>query len=359
MSVKPTPLVHKPDLEEAARRWEAYYAGEIIDRPLVCVTAPRQPGKYVSYDRFYWDNVFGDLNVVLDTALEAAEATYFGGESIPSFYPSLGPDAIAVFCGGELAWSDSSRETNWSVPFVEDWEQALPLRIQENSPLWQHQLRFYRLAAERLRGKMALSPLDLHTNMDLLSAVRGPARLCFDLLDRPELIDRAMESARAVFPVLWEAIVAAGQMDELGYCHQLYAMEGAAILQCDFSYMIGPEMFGRWVRPALEEEAAIVKHVYYHCDGKQALLTHGEALTRMPGLHTIQFQPGAGGGDPIVHLPLLKQLQARGKAVHFWGSPEECQAAHRELQPEKVMYTTYTATVAEAEALLGWFEDKT
>jgi hypothetical protein len=37
---QPASLSLKPDLAEAAHRWEAFYAGEIIDRPVVCVTAP-------------------------------------------------------------------------------------------------------------------------------------------------------------------------------------------------------------------------------------------------------------------------------------------------------------------------------
>jgi hypothetical protein len=35
-------LAFKPDLAEAARRWEAFLHGDLIDRPVVCVTAPRR-----------------------------------------------------------------------------------------------------------------------------------------------------------------------------------------------------------------------------------------------------------------------------------------------------------------------------
>ena len=39
---KPTPLEFKPDLEEAVKRLEAFYAGDMIDRPIVMVTAPKE-----------------------------------------------------------------------------------------------------------------------------------------------------------------------------------------------------------------------------------------------------------------------------------------------------------------------------
>jgi len=353
------PLSFKPDLSEAAERWNAYHAGEIIDRPVVCLTAPRTPGANIWRRPSHRNLVFGDLHAVLDRVLETAENTYFGGEAIPAFYPSFGPDAIAAFCGAELCWNEASGDTNWSRPFVARWEEALPLRLQEDNPLWQRQLQLCRLAADRLAGKMLINSLDLHTNLDLLSAARGPERLCFDLIEQPEMIDEAMRSARAVFPQLWRAVAEAAAMEERGYYHETYSMEGAAILQCDFAYLIGPEMFDRWARPALEEEAEIVKHVYYHWDGMRAVQQHFDSVCGSNGLHTLQFQPGDGGGDPITHLELLKRMQARGKAVVFWGTHDELRAAHRELRPEQVMYTTGARSVAEAEGLLKWFVENT
>ena len=124
----------KPDFEEAAQRWQAYYAGEIIDRPVVCVTAPAdRPGggsKQLPPPVTYREKAFGDLDAVVERGLERARNTFWGGEAMPSFYPSFGPDEIAVFSGAALHWSNDSPDTNWSVPYVEDWEQVLPLRLQ-------------------------------------------------------------------------------------------------------------------------------------------------------------------------------------------------------------------------------------
>ncbi|MFC1719326.1 hypothetical protein ACFL6S_37095, partial [Candidatus Poribacteria bacterium] len=278
--------------------------------------------------------------------------------SMPTFGLSFGPDEISVFTGAEFKWSEDSGNTNWSVPFVEDWEEALPLKLQHDNPLWQRMLEFYRRAAERMAGKMLLASLDLHTNMDLLAGIRGPQRLCMDLLDQPEMIDRAMDDARAIFRELWDATAEAGRMDELGYCHSIYSMEGAAILQCDFSCMINTEMFRRWVLPALEEEAETVKHVVYHWDGPGAL-THTDDLLASAGLHAMSYVPGAGRGGHIDHLDLLKRVQKGGKAVQVNGGPEQIKSMHRELEPEKVYYSTGVGSQAEAEELLNWFVKNT
>ncbi len=346
----------KPDLAEAEHRWQAFYAGDVLDRPPVCVTAPR-PGCHLPAPVTYHDKAFGAIEEVIGRGLARAAATFWGGEATPSFYPSFGPDEIAVFCGAQLHWSPDSQDTNWSLPCIEDWEQAFPLHLHLDHPLWQRQQAIYRRAAEVFAGRVLLVAPDLHTNMDLLSALRGPQRLCLDLLDCPALIDQAMADARAVFRQLWPALVSAGRMDEHGYCtesHALYSRQGSATLQCDFSIMMSPAMFRRWVLPALEEEAELVRHVVYHWDGPGALV-HQADLLASRGLHSLSFVPGDGHGDPVDHLELLKTLQAGGKAVHVWGTPEQCQRMHLELRPNKVFYCTSTATQSDAEALLEWF----
>lgn len=351
---------YKPDIEEAYQRWQAFYAGELIDRPPICVTAPRNGSEGVK-PITYHDKVFSKIDTILDQELKNAEATFWGGEAVPSFYPSFGPDEIAVFTGAELRWSIDSPDTNWSIPYVENWVHHLPLDLKNTHPLYQRQLEIYRQAAAKFKGKILLVPPDLHTNMDLLAAIRGPQRLCMDLIDYPDLIDDAMKDARRIFRELWLSLVAAGQMNRYGYAlesHALYSKDGSATLQCDFSIMMSPAMFRRWVLPALEEEAEIVKHVVYHWDGPGALV-HMADLLASRGLHTLSFVPGDGHGDPVDHLETYKQIQSGGKAVHVWGTPDQCKRMHHELRPNKVFYCTTAETQPEAEQLLQWFVKNT
>lgn len=343
-------LEFKPDMPEAARRWEAFYAGDLLDRPLVCVTAPRPDAEPVPRTTYH-DRVFGDLAEVVDRDVRRAAGTYYGGEAYPVAWVSFGPDEVGVFCGAEFGWSEDSGDTNWSVPCVTDWDAALPLELQTGSPLYQRLLAFYRAFADAAEGKMLLTMPDLHTNLDLLSAIRGPQALCLDLIDVPELIDQAMADARAVFPRLWDDIWEAGRLSEVGCAP-------AISLQCDFSCMMSPAMFRRWVLPALEEEAAIIGNAVYHWDGPGAVV-HLADLVASPGLHRLDYVPGDGHGGHIDHLDLMKACQAEGKAVGVWGSVEECKAMHRELRPELTCYLTGAATPDEAEAVLEWFVKNT
>jgi len=242
----PSPLVPhalstKPDLEDAARRWAAFLAGDLIDRPIVMVTAP-WPDAPRAAEITYRDQQFGDIDALLDQVIAGAVGTYHGGEDVPSFAPNFGPDMIAVLCGGQFRWSAGSDYTCWAEPIVQDWRETLPFGLQHDHPLWLRMLRFYERAAQRLEGIALLREPDLVTNLDLLAGLRGPERLCADLLDQPEVIDEAMACARAVFRDLWSTVVRVGKLDERGYYHALYAPDGAALLQCDFSYLISPAL---------------------------------------------------------------------------------------------------------------------
>jgi 5-methyltetrahydrofolate--homocysteine methyltransferase len=347
------PLTLKPDLEAAAQRWAASFAGELIDRPPVWVTcspAERLPN--------YYELVHGDIDTLIERALAFAEGTYWGGDAIPQWFLSFGPDELAAFCGGTLSWSADSPDTNWSAPFVEDWEAAFPLCLQQDHPLWQRLLTLYRRGAERMAGKMLLTPPDLHSNMDLLTAMRGPERLLMDLVDTPELVDRAMDDARAIFREIWAAVREAGRMDELGFCQNFYSMEGAAMLQCDFSCMISPAMYRRWVLPALEEEADLVRHATYHWDGPGALV-HEESVFNNQGLYALSYVPGAGQGSHVEHLDLLKRMQAAGKVAHVGGTVDEIKYLHHELRHDRVVYFASVSSPDEAEALLTWLVQHT
>lgn len=354
----PMPLELKTDMTEVAKRWDAYFAGEIIDRPLVWVTAPVDNPKPVEKVSYY-DWIYGDIDENIDRVLEAARQIYWGGEAVPSFYPSFGCDEVGVYTGSKLIWNENSSETNWIIPYVESWEDVLPLEIKDDNYYWKRKLEIYRRGAEKLAGIMAMCPLDFHSNMGMLAAIRSGEKLCMDLYDSPELIDRAMESARALFPKMWQGITEAGKMYELGFCQYLYSMEGACSLECDFSCMISPEMFKRWVLPALEEEATYVKNVVYHWDGVGAL-PHKDALIESENLYTLAFLPGAGNGTHLDYVDLLKEIQQRGKAVHAGGTTvDDIKQLHKELDPTKVAYFASVGSQAEAEELLEWFVNNT
>lgn len=348
-------MKYKPDINQAVQRWDAYFNGDIIDRPVVCVSAPKsgfENEKLKGND--YYSKIYGDIDKILDDAIEDAKKTYYGGELIPAFYPSIGPDEIACYCGADLKFGNESKYTNWSVPFIDDWLNRDMIKIDDNNFYWQRIQEIYRRAAMVLKDKMLIYHLDLHTNLDLLSAIRGPERLCMDLLDTPEIIDDILAEAREVFRKLWFEISEAGDMAQNGYWYGAYGETGVAMIQCDFCALIGPDMFDRWVMPQLEYEAEIVKRVIFHWDGPAAL-KHMNSLLASDKIHTLAYVPLPSEGGHINLISLLKEIQDAGKGVYVAGTPEEIKEMHKSLNPAKTIYNTSAKTQDEAEEILDWF----
>jgi hypothetical protein len=342
-------LEYKPDYEETVRRYEAFWNGEIIDRPIVQVTAPNPNTVGAPYINNYYARIHDDLDALVQGVLNNTKRTLYLGEAIPSPFLSFGCDEVAAFCGGDLYFENNNHDTCWSKPIIDEWEKSLPIAVQKDNPLWQRMRQFITKCADALEGKSLFNALDLHTNMDLLLAMRGSERLCMDLVDCPELIDKAMEQTMEVFEEICD------------FAYRQYKLPGAGgiTLQCDFSCMLGTPMFRRFALPYLEREAEYFgKRTFYHWDGVGAL-THTDDLIASKGLYVLAFLPGEGHGPFRDYLELYEKIQKAGKAVLVGGSPDEVKYLHKRLRPDRTVYYTSAKSAAEAEALLEWFKDNT
>ena len=352
-------LAYKPDFEEARQRWDAFWEGEIIGRPCAAIRAPKEGVPPVDPPP-YLDGWDGDFDGALARYEEWAAATYFGGEAIPYMAPSFGPDQFAAFLGAKLERSPDSLSTTWAVPFVQDWDEVLPFRLDSQNPWWRKMSDFLRQIAQVGEGKFLAGMLDLHGNFDALAAVRGPERLCLDLADQPETVQRAIESARRIFPQVYEGLFEAGNMAKWGSIGWLpfYASGRFLSSQCDFAALVSPKMFDRFILPALEEECSLVDHSVYHLDGPDAL-PHLDSLLGIERLDGIQWVPGSGNPPLIEWMDLLKTIQNAGKCLHIYCTAEEVKVFHRELKPNRVLYHVSTETEREARDLLKWLEQNT
>ncbi len=352
-------LCYKPDLDQALLRWQAFWNKEIIQRPCIGITAPKEgvkpapwpPGQYLPD---------ADFDRILDQAESLMATTYYAGEAMPFFYPSFGPDQLAAFVGGKLDSSKASAGTTWSVPFVESWEAALPLTLGQGNNSWQRMLELLRKAAARGQDKFLVGALDMHSNFDWLAAIRGPEQVCMDLLDQPDLIHKAMTCVRKLYGELYQAVYEAGGMAGRGTSGFLpyYCGERFATTQCDFCLLLSDGQFREFVLPALEEESNFLDHSVYHYDGRGAL-RHFDAITSIQRLDGIQWTPSAGDKPMIEWIDLLKRFQATGKNVFVGCSAEEVKIFHRELKPNLVYYQAWAQSEREAEELLKWLEQNT
>ena len=338
----------KPDYQDTIKRYEAFWNGDLLDRPLIRIVVPRH--EFNMKPNSYYDRIYGDLDDIISRIVHNTRGRLYLGESLPQPLLTFGPGEIAAYCGGKLHFHESNHDTNWAEPFVDEWEAALPISLKADDSLWLRMQSFIAKCADAMQGEMLFSPLDLHTNLDLLMGMRGIERLCMDLIDCPDVIDKAMEQTMGIFDQLYEHAY-----EE----YNLPSPAGFEVLQCDFSCMISSSMFERFALPYLEREAEYFRNrILYHWDGVDAL-THTDSLIASKNLYLLGFLPGAGNGEYKDYLNVYEKIQAAGKAVSVGGSPDEIKYLHKSLKPNLTVYDTSVDTVGEAEELLRWFVENT
>jgi hypothetical protein len=345
-------MEYKPDWDSAAERFNAWWAGEVIDRVALQVTAPKanhppRPVPAPQHLEERWTNV----EYVVEAAEAGMEATFYGGEAMPIFWPNLGPDVFSAYLGCALIFAPG---TSWAMPNILDWDHPPPLALDPDNRWWGLTLRMIERAMESAPGRYFVGLTDLHGGMDALSAMRGREQLCLDLIERPDTVRSVMEQRITplwfeVYEGMWQSI----RKKQTGSTtwFSVWSPGRWYPTSCDFAALISPEMFDAFVLPDILAEVAWLDHSLYHLDGPDAIV-HLDSLLNIPKLGGIQWVPGARYASMLEWVPLLKRIQQAGKLLHLSVGPQEVEPLLKELSPKGLMLNTACATEAEARALL-------
>ena len=221
---------------------------------------------------------------------------------------------------------------------------------------WQTCEAMTKLAVERCNGRYLVGMTDLHGAYDILAALREPMVLCTDLLDCPELVDRAARNVAhgfaAAFARNWE-LVKAGGMGSICWT-PCYHAGPAYVPSCDFWCMVSPAMARDLIYPTLVTEMAGLERSIFHLDGPQAL-PHLDLTLSLPGLNALQWVYGAGRGPAANWLDVYRRARAAGKSLQVMATdPHDALTVLRELGPEGLWFTVDRCfeSTGEAEAFL-------
>lgn len=246
----------------------------------------------------------------LDYELSCCE---WAGEGYPYVnMHSFGPGCAAAFMGcipearANTVWFHPPRE----IPITE-------LHFEYNGEnFWLRRLKdIYTAGMERWRGEVVMSMTDLGGVLDILSSFRTAQGLLCDLYDYPDEVLRCVNEIQAMWLRYFDeinAIIGGGE----GYSSWagIYSDEPTYILQSDFSYMIGPAMFDRFVASELESSASRMKHAFYHMDGI-GQLPHLDSLLGIDTLTGIQWVCGDGEPQSRDWTELYKRIAMGGKKI--------------------------------------------
>jgi len=281
------------DFETIRQRFDAFWEREILDRPLVQVTAPRARQKKRDFpvpesmvER--WINI----DYVLNRMELRLENTLFLGDAIPFYMPNLGPDSFTAFLGADLKFK--SEETSWAEPFLEDLSGYEPA-LEEGNKWWKIMNDLLDAVCEAAKGRFLVGIPDLHYGGDSLVAMVGAQRLIRFLFTKPEevrrLIRRLTEICCVIFNRYYERIsrVQKGSITWI----PAYSRGRYFALQDDFSGLVSPSMFEKFFVEEQETLSRLLDNSIFHLDGPMAL-SNLDRLLEIDSLDGIQWVPGAG-----------------------------------------------------------------
>jgi 5-methyltetrahydrofolate--homocysteine methyltransferase len=169
------------------------------------------------------------------------------------------------------------------------------------------------------QGRYLVGVPDLIEGMDTLAQLRGHNQIVLDLFKRPKWVHARLREITNLYFIYFDAIYDMIKDDVGGNAYSCYSIWGpgrTAKVQCDFSALISPSMFKKFVEPYLREQCSNLDFTLYHFDGTNALC-HLDLLLKIPEITAIQWVPGAG--KPLPESPkwfsIYKKILKAGKSL--------------------------------------------
>jgi hypothetical protein len=316
------------DWQRIERDWNAWWAGE-LDRPLVVleVTDPVPQADLSQFTKFGLDT---PVDWLVDNWQRIFEATHFLGDAYPKWFVNYGPGTMSAFLGSRVSWTP---DTTWFWPLegVNSLADIHP-SYDANNPWWLRVQETTRCAVERWGNQVLVGISDLGGNLDILAALRSSEKLLLDLTDDAENVDRLVREINALWLCYYDELEKITNQAGLGNAcwGPIWSPTKGYMLQSDFSYMISPRMFKRFVMPDLVSCCDFLDYGFYHLDGKGEI-PHLDMLLSIERLRGVQWQPGDGQSKAEGWLPLIAKIRDSGKRCQIYVTRQGALTVQREL----------------------------
>lgn len=337
--------------EQSKRRYEAFWNRSDTDRACAFLNTWKSPASFRAPAdvRHQWE----DIPERVERALfDIGNQQYFA-EGFPSVFTNFGPGCLAACVGGSYR---PAKDTVWfeNRPFfVSDWDKAAPILAPES--------RMYRLIDEFTeslllhKDKLCVSLTDIGGTYDIIASLRGTQNLLCDLYDCPEDVKRFRNKLAPIWKAFFLACSKRLIAAQGGYSTwmPIWSDRSYYPLQCDFSAMISPRMFGEFILPDLKEQTELMDRAIYHLDGPGEL-PHVDQLLSLPRLNAIQWT--SGDGNPPVWdqcwFDLYHRIQSAGKGIVLLGVvPDKLEALLKNVSQRGLFISAYVGSETEANEL--------
>jgi 5-methyltetrahydrofolate--homocysteine methyltransferase len=282
----------------------------------------------------------------------------FCADAFPNLSMDIGPGSMALYLGSEPIFRE---DTVWFGECVtQGWEAWGPIRYDPQNRWWRRHLAMIEEARKLAGDDFLVNIPDIIENLDIMSAMRGPQAMCFDLIDEPEVVHRRLDEIDALYFAYYDAMYertkdAAGGVSFTAF--NLWGPGRTAKIQCDFCALMSPDQFQEFVVPSLRKQCAGLDTSVYHLDGPDAV-KHVEALMEIEELDALQWTCGAGqpDGGHEGWFPIYDSAKAAGKSLWIAlsdGGIEGCiESADRIVRRygSDGLYLLFQPVVSETEA---------
>ncbi len=305
---------------EIKQRFEAWWNLKGMDRPLMRIVASKREYSGNSNNNIKYENpeeYYTNIKKRVEQYKNYYKTHKFYAEAFPNFDINLGAGSMALYLGCEPIFSE---DTIWFKKCVkESWHDFGPLCYNPNNLWWKRHIEMINQAKELINGDFPIGIPDIIENMDILSAMRGPQELCYDLIDEPELIFGYLKQLDELYFKYYDTIYNLVKLEDESSVYTAFQIWGpgkTAKVQCDFSAMMSPSQFKNMVVPFLREQCKKMSNSMYHLDGPGAV-KHLDALLEIEELNAVQWTPGAGDPDGAneVWYPIYDKIISANKGL--------------------------------------------
>jgi len=350
------------DFETIKQRFDAFWDREILDRPLIYITAPKEKQKKRDFPipksmEERWTNI----EYILNKIEFELENTLFLGDAIPFYMPNLGPDSFTAFLGGDLKFI--SEETSWAEPFLDDLFGYEPV-LKEDNKWWKIMNDLLDAICEVAEGNFLVGIPDLHYGGDSLAAAIGTQRLIRYLFTEPEEVKRLLKRLTDLCIEVFEHYYRKISRVQKGSITWIpaYSRGRYFALQDDISGFVSPKMFEEFFVERQEVLSRYLDNSIFHLDGPMAL-NNLDRLLRIDTLDGIQWIPGAkfepkpgpmsGLTEPMSKwVNICSKILNADKCLQIWCRPDEVEFLLSELKHEGLFLCTICSTEREARSVL-------
>jgi 5-methyltetrahydrofolate--homocysteine methyltransferase len=278
-------------------RFDQWFTFKEMDKPLMRIVAPGKPGKPLPLAKpTDPSTLYLDAEYIAASCRNYCETHHFLLDAYPSVDPNYGPGSMTLYLGGEpgFAW-----DTLWYHEFANSPEEFANLHYDEENKWWKKHQKLLQDVVKLADDDFYVNIPDIVENLDILSAMRGPQNLCFDIIDNPDAVHLGVEKIDSFYFKYYDRLfdIVKDKDGISSYTSfNIFGKGKTGKIQCDFCAMISPEMFRAHVQESLRKQCKVLDYSVYHLDGPAAI-KHVPALLEIKELDAIQWSYGAGNPD--------------------------------------------------------------